>query len=627
MSHNPATEPPASPQEATRKINVIVLLVLGAAAVFIGGIVASNPLRDLLERFHGTTAHTADDHDHNGAPADTTTQWYISGMHPWIIQPEPGYCPICGMELTPLSPDMLTGELSIDPLIVQNIGMRTAEVTEAPLEGALHTVGTIEFDETSRREIVLRAPGYIERLSLRYVGQAVEAGAVIAEIHSPDVIAALSELRALRRSGSDTAEVRATRQRLRILGLMPEQITAIEAAAETPWTFELKAPAAGVVTRLSATEGSWIAEGAPIAEIASLDRVWAIAAVYESQLPRVRKGASATARLTHMPGSTVEGTVDYLFPTLDPVTRQGRARMIFDNPDSVLKPGMFLRLEIDETTTEAVVQVPREAVLDTGQRQVAYVSLGDGRFEPREVRLGRESERGQVEILDGLRPGERVVVSGQFLLDSEARLRESLLKLVLGDTASEQKVQAPVDAQPELDTLPPALANALGAMLDAYLDAAAPLIDDHADGVFSAARALARAADDAAKAAADLPDAQRDTIRSHAETIASAARRMATSSTPHNARIALRDLSAPFREILHRTGVPSQYPDDIHEVRCPMFPELGENAWWFQRATTTANPYMGQSMLSCHDRRFALPRSGESPTETNNHTNGNHRHD
>lgn len=612
MSHNPATEPPASPQAATPKLKTLALVLIGAVAFFLTGIFAATPIRALLDRIHSGDAHAADEHDHNG---DKPTQWYISGMHPWIIRPEPGFCPVCGMELTPLSPDMLTGELSIDPLIVQNIGVRTAEVTKGPLEGVLHTVGTVEFDETTRREIVLRAPGYLERLHLRYVGQSVEAGSVIAEVHSPAIIAALNELRALLRSGSDTAEVRATRQRLRVLGLQSEQIEALEAADETPWTIELKAASAGVVTRINATEGSSLAEGAAIVEIASLDRVWAIATVFESQLPRVRNGSRVTARLTNLPGRTLDGTVDFVFPTLDSVTRQGRARLVFDNADHTLKPGMFLRFEIDETSTEPVLQAPREAVLDTGQRQVAYISLGDGRFEPREVRIGRETERGQVEILEGLRRGERVVVSGQFLLDSEARLRESLLKLVLGDTASEQKVQAPVHARPQLELLPPDFANALSAMLDAYLDAAAPLIDDHIDGMARAASALARAAEDAARTASDLPPEYRSEVISLAGTVASAARRMAESTTPRIARIALRDLSDPFREIIHLTGLPADYADDIHEVRCPMFPELGEIAWWFQRATTTANPYMGQSMLTCHDRRFALPRVGQSPAE------------
>lgn len=623
MSHHPATQPPPSLRTATPQPRTILFVLFAATVLFFLGVFLSAPLRALAERFQGDKAHGGD-HDHNGKGE---TQWYISGMHPWIIRPEPGFCPVCGMELTPLSPDMLTGELSIDPVIVQNIGVRTAEVTEGPLVGALHTAGTIEFDETTRRAIVLRAPGYLEELHLRYVGQTVEAGTVIAEVHSPAILAAINELKSLlRHQSGDSREVRATRQRLRVLGLTSDQVTRLEATTETPWTIELKAPATGVVTRLEATPGTWLNEGATLVEIASLDRVWAIATVFESQLPRVRRGASATARLTHLSGPPLEGRVDFLFPTLDPVTRQARARLVFENPDGFLKPGMFLRLEIDETSPGPVLQVPREAVLDTGQRQIAYVSLGDGRFEPREVRLGRESERGQVEILDGLRRGERVVVSGQFLLDSEARLRESLLKLVLGETASEQEVQARVEARPTLTSLPEDLASALGRMLDAYLEAAAPLIDDHTGGVAEAARNLARAAAEAAEAAAQLPEDQRAFVRERAEVIAEAADRMAGATRPPAARLALRDLSDPFREILHRTGLPADYPHTIHEVRCPMFPELGDNAWWFQRATTTANPYMGQSMLTCHDRRFALPRDGEI-TESPDSREEGHDHD
>ncbi len=600
----PATEPPPSPEAAGPRGTTLAAVIVSAFVFLILGLLLAEPAKRLWA--WTTDRVTAED----GEDVDDG-QWYISGMHPWIIRPEPGLCPVCGMELTPLSPDMLTGDLAIDPQIVQNIGVRLAQVERGPFHTALNTVGTVEADERTRREVVLRAPGYIETAHIRYVGQRVERGTPLAEIHSPAILASLNELRAFARTNPDGAEARATRQRLRVLGLTSEQVSAIEATGEVPWTVTLKSPADGVVTFLDAFEGQWLPEGGRLAEIADFSRVWVLATVFESQLERVREGMRGVARVAHRPADRLEGEVTYLYPTLDPRTRQGRVRLEFANEDGRLKPGMFVRLELDDTGEEDVLQVPREAVLDTGARQIAYVSRGGGRFEPREVRVGRESEKGMLEVFDGLAAGEPVVVSGQFLLDSESRLRESLLKLVMGETAAEQRVEAPVDAEPGLEDMPADLARALSDLLDAYLDAAGPLVDDHIDGVHDAARKMR----DAARrlGTEDLSGDVAEVIETEAGRIAESAARLAEAASPRRARLALRDLSEALRAVLRATGLPPGYAQEIHEVRCPMFPEMGDNAWWFQTDTTVANPYMGQAMLTCHDARFALPRVGERP--------------
>ncbi len=602
----PATEPPSTPEAAGPRGTTLAAVITSAFVFLILGILFADPAKRL---WAWTTDRVAADEKEDVDDG----QWYISGMHPWIIRPEPGLCPICGMELTPLSPDMLTGDLSIDPQIVQNIGVRLAQVERGPFRTALNTVGTVEADERTRREIVLRAPGYIETAHLRYVGQRVERGAPLAEIHSPAILAALSELRAFTRTNPDGAEARATRERLRVLGLTREQVAEIEASGEVPWTVTLKSPADGVVTNLDAFEGQWLPEGGRLAEIADFSRVWVLATVFESQLERVREGMRGVARVAHRPADRLEGEVAYLYPTLDPRTRQGRVRLEFANEDGRLKPGMFVRLELDDTAEEDVLQVPREAVLDTGARQIAYVSRGDGRFEPREVRVGRESEKGMLEVFDGLAAGEPVVISGQFLLDSESRLRESLLKLVMGETAADQRVEAPVDAEPVLEDMPADLASALGDLLDAYLDAAGPLVDDHINGVRDAARKMR---DAARRLGTDgLPGDVAEVIEAEAGRIADSAERLADAASPRRARLVLRDLSEALRPVLRATGLPPDYAREIHEIRCPMFPEMGDNAWWFQTDTTVANPYMGQAMLTCHDARYALPRTGESPPE------------
>lgn len=607
----PVAVAPASAEAAGPRTATFIAILASAVVFLILGILLAEPAKSLWA--WTTDRATADDAD-----AVDDGQWYISGMHPWIIRPEPGLCPICGMELTPLSPDMLTGDLTIDPQIVQNIGVRLAEVARGPFRTSLHTFGTVEVDERTRRDIVLRAPGYVETAHVRYVGQRVRRGEALAEIHSPEILAALSELRAFARSNPDGAEARATRERLRVLGLTRDQIDEIEVSGDVPWTVTLNSPLDGVVMSLDAFEGQWVPEGGRLVEIADLDRVWIFATVFESQVDRVRPGMRGTARIAQRPGAEVEGEVTYIYPTLDPRTRQGRVRMEFPSENGRLKPGMFVRLELEDPGEEDVLQVPREAVLDTGTRQIAYVSRGDGRFEPREVRTGRESETGMLEVFEGLAAGEPVVISGQFLLDSESRLRESLLKLVMGETAAEQRVEAPVDAEPVLETMPADLARALGEMLDAYLDAVGPLVNDHMDGVSDAARSMREAAL-AMEGVTGLADAVASVMGAESGRIAAAAERLAEAASPRRARIALRDLSDGLRAILRATGLPPDYAREIHEVRCPMFPEMGDNAWWFQTDTTVANPYMGQAMLTCHDARFALPRTGERPPEHAEH--------
>ena len=590
-------------------------LLLAASGLIIG-LLLSAPLRSWWQ--HRADASHSGEHDHSSETANngSETQWYISGMHPWIIQPGPGNCPVCGMELTPLSPDMLTGELAIDPLIVQSMGVRLATVEEGPLQTRLRSFGTVAFNEHLRGSVVLRAPGYVERLHVRYVGQTVAAGETIAEIHSPVILAALNELRSLQQSVPDAIELKATRERLRVLGLTAEQIAELETADETPWTVALKSPQSGVVTRIEVTEGSWLAAGGELIEINGLDSVWAIATVFESQFNQIREGMEIQARPPHQTQLDLHGTIAYRYPTIDPRTRQGRARVVFDNSEGQLQPGMFLRLELTHTLADKVLHVPREAVLDSGRRQIAFVSLGDGKFDPRTVRAGLETSEGRIAIHEGLRAGEQVVISGQFLLDSESRLRESLLKLVGGETAAAQRVQAPVATTPSIDSLPVEHSEQLAAIIEAYLAIAAPLIDDHIDGVNQAAQRLA----DAAKQLAQLPTpggAEATYPKDSLPRIQSAAEALAQVESVGNARLALRDLSDALRILLHATGIPPTWSDDLHEVRCPMFPTLGENAWWFQTATTTANPYMGQSMLTCHDQRFALlTTGGEAPEST-----------
>ena len=407
----------------------------------------------------------------SGGTSGGGVQLYQSGMHPWIITTEPGNCPICGMKLEPIDASKLTGELAIDPTVVQNMGVRTEAVVTGPLTQTIRTVGRVTVDETGVRTINTKIDGWIEELWVDTEGERVEAGDPLFSVYSPQLYAAQEEyLAAWRRAGAGEVEtgsadgltsaatgasggeqlLDAARQRLRYFDLSNEQITALEERGEPQKAVTVASPFTGVVTQKHANEGMRIDPGMPVYTLADLSRVWVQATVYERQLPFLREGAAATMTLDYLPGRKFEGVVEFIYPTLEQGSREVRVRLAFENRDRLLKPGMFATVRIegeaaDVNPSAGVVLAPRSAIIDTGERQVAFVALGGGRFEPRELELGVSVDDDRVQVLSGLEPGERVVTSGQFLLDSESRLRESLAKMV-SPTVEADSPDAPVEA-------------------------------------------------------------------------------------------------------------------------------------------------------------------------------------
>ena len=404
-------------------------------------------------------------------------QLYQSGMHPWIITTEPGNCPICGMKLEPINASKLTGELAIDPVVVQNMGVRTQPVVSIPAEEltrTIRTVGRVTYDEGGVRTVNTKIDGWIEELFVDTEGERVEAGQRLFSVYSPQLYAAQEEYLAVHRRQRDRpaeaglAEagsadlLGAARQRLRYLDLSDEQIAELEERGEPIKAVTVRSPFAGVVTGKHANEGMRIDPGMVVFTLADLSRVWVVATVYERQLPFLREGATARMELDYLPGRVFEGRVDYIYPYLEDRGREVKVRLVFDNEEGVLKPGMFAQVRIEGSppvTMEGegegereVVLVPRSAVIDTGERRVAFVSLGRGRFEPRELELGVSLDDDLVQVLSGLEAGEEVVTSGQFLLDSESRLRESLAKMVSPTVVSAGGAGAvevaPIDAPP-----------------------------------------------------------------------------------------------------------------------------------------------------------------------------------
>jgi membrane fusion protein, copper/silver efflux system len=622
----PASEPPSSPPPPKgAPIWAIITIVAVALVAFGAGILwgpaAKNKGKQLASKITSDThAHTA---DATGAAQQGSKKLYTCGMHPWVILGQPGLCPICHMDLTPLDPSKITGEVAIDPVITQNIGVRIAPVVSAPFERSIRTVGTIAYNESALRDVNTKVEGWIEKLHITSVGQPVRAGDPLFDLYSPALYAAQEEyLLALRSAREVKSEhipsaaegaqrlLDAARTRLSYFDISDEQLTGLQRSGKPSKTLTIRSPYSGIVVAKEANEGSKVEPGMRIYRIGDLSTVWALASIYEHQLPFISEGQPATMTLSYIPGQSFQGRVGYIYPYLDAQTRQASMRLEFENPRGELKPGMYANVELATTPGDNRILAPRSAVIDTGTRKVAFVSLGDGKFDPRNVQTGSETRDGQIEILEGLKPGEMVVTSGQFLLDSEARMRESLLKMVKGDLAVDQTPVAAVTGESELKQLPEPAANALTQLLNATFTISDLLASDTIQGIAGPARAAASALD--ALIATHIPQDEHF-WHNNGETrrLREAALTLASEQDIEKARLTFADFNAALIKLTQATGIPPMYPADVHRLHCPMYLD-DQGASWLQPAGRARNPFYGSEMLECFDERVTMPRTGQA---------------
>lgn len=351
--------------------------------------------------------------------------FYRNPMDPAITSPEPRKDPM-GMDYIPVYAADLEGAVEISPLVQQNLGVRVATVEWSPLPSVLSAVGYVRYDERSIREVRIRAEGWVESLAVRAVGDPVRRGQLLFELYSPTLATAQAEfLQAL--EFADASLVTASRRRLRALGLDASAIDALERDRASRARLAFHAPADGIIRSLGVREGSLVTPDTLALEITALDPVWVIVEVPESSAAQVHAGARASLQVVALPGRRFTGTVDYVYPELDPMTRTLRVRIVLENAGTLLRPDMYLSADIQGPESDAVVHVPLESVIRGGRSDRVLVALGEGRFAPREVRLGRESGD-RIAVLEGLAAGEQVVTSGVFLIDSEASLRSSLAR-------------------------------------------------------------------------------------------------------------------------------------------------------------------------------------------------------
>jgi Cu(I)/Ag(I) efflux system membrane fusion protein len=360
---------------------------------------------------------------------------------------KPGKSPYMDMQLVPVYAEEAadTGNVSISPRTTQNLGIRTAEVTQGDLQMRFSAVGVISVDERTISTVQSRVNGYIERLYVRAQYDSVARGQRLAEIYAPDWLAAQEEYLTLKHSTQPGADqlAQAARERLLLLGVSEAQIAAIEAEGKANARITLFAPDSGVVWELGVRDGMAVSPGMTLFKLAGLGTVWVNAEVPETQAGLIKPGLEVQGRVAAFPDEVFTGRVAALLPDVNATTRTIRARLVLSNPKAQLKPGMFATLDFGGRPKQALL-VPAEAVIYTGTRTVVISADGNGAFRPVDVEVGRESGD-MVEIRKGLEAGRKVVVSGQFLVDSEASLRTTL-----------ERMNAPQDATSTSSAAPPA---------------------------------------------------------------------------------------------------------------------------------------------------------------------------
>ncbi|MEC9250933.1 MAG: efflux RND transporter periplasmic adaptor subunit [Pseudomonadota bacterium] len=355
--------------------------------------------------------------------------YWVAPMDPNFRRDEPGKSPM-GMDLVPVyagDEPADTSSVTISPSVENNIGVRTAVAERSRFAEDLNTVGYVRPVDDLTSVVDVRAQGWIEDLRVAAVGDVVEAGDLLFRMYSPEIVTAQTEyLQAVRvgRSGL----VSAARSRLQALGVGAAQVEAIARRGEAQRLIEIYAPRSGVVLEMNVREGAHVHPSMEVMTIADLGEVWVIADLFEDDAAVITSGQDVHMRSPAQPGRMWHGQVEYVYPTVDATSRSIPVRMRFANADGALRPEAFVNLRIEVAPRDGVLSVPAEAVIRTGQSERVILALGGGRYQPARVETGPEAQ-GRVEVLSGLAAGERVVVSSQFLIDSEANLQGASLRM------------------------------------------------------------------------------------------------------------------------------------------------------------------------------------------------------
>lgn len=566
-------------------------------------------------------------------PARAAETWTCS-MHPQIRLPKPGKCPICFMDLIPVEEGHEHGgresggdgpSITLTPQAVKLAEVRTVPVARRPISRETRMTGSVDYDERRLAAITAWAPGRIDRLFVDYVGAKVKKGQPLALLYSPELVTAQAELlqasRALKDARStglsylkDAAAgtLASAREKLRLLGLGSDQVDKILAGGEPLTHISIRSPIGGTVIDRKAVEGMYVKTGEALFTVADLSRVWVVLAAYESDLRWVAPGRTVLFTAEALPGRDFSGTVVYVDPMVDPMTRTVRVRLDADNREGLLKPGMFVRANMASaapgTGEEPPLVIPDTAPLLTGERAVVYVETGPGTYEGREVVLGPRAESSYI-VESGISEGEKVVVRGAFKIDSAMQIlaRPSMMNpeeigSAEGSEAKEAEEAAPLSA-------PAAFRESLGRVYLAYRPLAEALSGDDAEKAREAAEEVSRA----------LSETDMGFLSGEAHTewmkdlklMNEGLGRMKQAADIQGLRDGFLPLSKGLiaaMESLGHLGSGTAY-----EAFCPMaFDNKGGS--WLSHDQNVRNPYYGAAMYGCGEIKRSIPaRDGSRP--------------
>lgn len=380
-------------------------------------------------------------------PEERKPLFYRNPMNPSITSPVPAQDEM-GMDYIPVYADdgddtsLPAGTVTIDPTVVQNIGVRTTAAKLTTLSRTIRTVGRVAFDEERVARLHPKYDGWVEKIFINKTGDRVRKNTMLMAIYSPQLVAtqeeyllALNNAEMLKdspfpdvREGAQSL-LRSARERLQLLDVPKHQIKQLESKRKIMKGLHIHSPFDGTVMKIGARDGQRITPETELYMIADLSRVWVIVDLYEDDLPWVREGDTAQMKVTGIPGRTFTGKVSYIYPYLEAKTRTVKMRLEFDNPELALKPDMFANVSVQAGKQIDAVIVPSEAIVRTGEQEQVFVQRSPGKYEPRKVVIGIDSE-GEAQVLEGLKAGEIVVTSSQFLIDSESKLKEATAKML-----------------------------------------------------------------------------------------------------------------------------------------------------------------------------------------------------
>lgn len=537
-------------------------------------------------------------------PQREIAYWWDPMMKPPYISQKPGKSPM-GMDLVAVYKDEVAGgtAVTIDPVVIQNMGVRTVTAVEAPVHRTLRAVGYLTEPEPNRVDINLRVSGWIEKLHANTEGVRVRKGDPLFELYSPDLQVAIEEAITAKRGRTtatgDTARGvaemtdGASRQKLGQLGLADDQIDELVALDRAPRTVVFRSPIDGYIyDKQELFVGGAVKAGDRALRLSDNSRLWLDAQVFERDLAQIAVGARIIATTELMPDRRYNGEVSFIHPRVDPTTRTALVRVTVENPALELKEGMYATIEADVAAPVAGVLVPRDAVLDTGRRQLVFLALPGGKFEPRRVEVGVQDDDGRVQVLAGLAPGDTVVTSGQFLLDSESRLKEAIQKFLESKTAA-----GPTASQPTSQSTTPLPAGSASAVISSEQQR-------NVDDVFAAYLRLADALgasvtpreietqtmmDAARKAHAGGPPSA--TAQLHA--VVEAAGELKGKSVDGQREV-FKKVSAAVISLADRTPPTAAAAPSLYVLHCPM-----AGADWLQATKGVANPYYAEDMKEC----------------------------